>query len=87
MLSFRQDLLQRAWRPKGSEQMRYLRAVIFVYAVGMAPASALPMANPHMVSASEADQMIQVVKHVRHAAHHHSRAGNGVHPLVGSGDY
>ena len=67
--------------------MRYLGAVIFIYAVGMAPASALPMANSHMVSAAKADQIVQLAKHVRSAAHHNSRAGNGVHPLVGSGDY
>ena len=68
--------------------MRYLHAVIFIYAVGTAPASALPIANPHLVAASQADQIVQVAKHARPAAHHHSsRAGNGVHPLVGSGDY
>jgi hypothetical protein len=67
--------------------MRYLHAVIFVYAVGTGPASALPIANPHLVAASKAEQIVQIAKHARPAAHHHSRAGNGVHPLVGSGDY
>jgi hypothetical protein len=67
--------------------MRYLRAVIFVYAVGTIPVSALPAINPHVVSASKAGEIVQIVKHARPAAHHRSRAGNGVHPLVGSGDY
>jgi hypothetical protein len=67
--------------------MRYLRAVIFVYAVGMAPTFALPTVNSHLISASKADHIVQVTKHVRPAAHRHSRAENGVHPLVGSGDY
>jgi len=40
-----------------------------------------------MVAASKADQIVQAAKHARPAAHHHSRAGTGVHPLVGSGDY
>jgi hypothetical protein len=67
--------------------MQYLRAVIFVYAVGMAPASALPMVGSHLISASKVDSIVQVTKHARPAAHRHSRSGNGVHPLVGSGDY
>ncbi len=67
--------------------MRYLHAVIFVYAVGTASASALPIAKPDLVAASKAEQIVQVAKHARPAAHHHSRAGSGVHPLVGSGDY
>lgn len=67
--------------------MRYLHAVIFVYAVGTTPVSALPIANSHMAAASKSDQIVQLVKHARPAAHRRSHAGNGVHPLVGSGDY
>jgi hypothetical protein len=61
--------------------------VIFVYAIGLAPVSALPVVGTHLVSASSAYHNVQVAKHMR-PAHRRSRAGNGgIHPLVGSGDY
>ncbi len=67
--------------------MRTLCAVIFVYAVGTAAVSALPVTSTHLVSASSADHTVQLAKHTR-SAHRRSRGGDGgVHPLVGSGEY
>jgi len=67
--------------------MRYVLAAIFVCAVGMPAASALQTVSPNSVSVSKADPIVQVVKRNRSRAHHHSRSSNGIHPLVGSGDY
>ena len=67
--------------------MRYVLAAIFVCAVGMPAASALPTVSPNSVSVSKADPIVQVVKRKRPHSHRHSRRGDGIHPLVGSGDY
>ncbi len=78
--------------------MRYVFAAIFVCAVGMLAASALPMVGPNSVSVSKADTLVQLVgRHrphpYRHARsgngirHRHARSDDGIHPLVGSGDY
>jgi hypothetical protein len=78
--------------------MRYVPAAIFVCAVGMPAASALPTVSPNSVSVSKADPLVQVVRQNRPHTHRdsrsgdgirhrHSRSGNGIHPLVGSGDY
>jgi len=78
--------------------MRYVLAAIFVCAVGMPAASALPTVSPNSVSVSKADPLVQAVgRHrphpYRHARsgngirHRHARSDDGIHPLVGSGDY
>jgi len=84
---------------EGGDQMRYVLAAIFVGAVGMPAASALPTVSPNYVSVSKPDPRVQVVRRNRPRSHRHSRSGdsirhghsrsgdNGIHPLVGSGDY
>ena len=67
--------------------MRYVLAAIFVCAVGVPAASALQTVSPNSASVSKADPIVQVVKRNRLRAHRHSRSNNGIHPLVGSGDY
>lgn len=78
--------------------MRYVLAAIFVCAVGMPAASALPTVSPNSRSVLKASPIVQVVKRKRPHSHRdsrsgdgirhrHSRSGNGIHPLVGSGDY
>ncbi|MGA2638452.1 hypothetical protein [Methylocella sp.] len=67
--------------------MRYVLATIFVCTVGMPAASALPTVSPNSLSASKADPMVQAATHSRPHAHRQSRKDNGIHPLVGSGDY
>ena len=73
--------------------MRYVLAAILVCAVGMPAASALPTIGPNSVSVSKTDPRVQVVRRNRpHSriqphSHRHSRSGDGIHPLVGSGDY
>jgi hypothetical protein len=78
--------------------MRYVLAAIFVCAVGMPAASALPTIGPNSVSVSKADPPVQAVRHnrphsLRHSRsgdgirHRHNRSGDGIHPLAGSGDY
>ena len=67
--------------------MRYVLATIFVCTVGMPAASALPTVSPNSLSASKADPMVQVVRRNRPHSHRHSRRGDGIRPLVGSGDY
>jgi hypothetical protein len=72
--------------------MRYVLATIFVCTIGMPAASALPTDSPNSLSASKADPMVQVVRRNRpHShrphSHRHSRSGDGIRPLVGSGDY
>jgi hypothetical protein len=80
------------------DQMRYVLAAIFVCAIGMPAASALPTVSPNSVSVSKADPLVQVVRRNRPHSHRqsrsgdgirhrHSRSGDGIHPLVGSGDY
>jgi hypothetical protein len=78
--------------------MRYVLAAVFICAVGMPAASALPKVSPNTVSVSKADPLVQVVRRNRPHSHghsrtedgirhRHSRSGGGIHPLVGSGDY
>jgi hypothetical protein len=79
--------------------MRYVLAAIFVCAVGVPAASALPTVSPNSVSVSKPDPLVQVVRRNRPHFHRHSRRGDsirhrhsrsgddGIHPLVGSGDY
>ena len=68
--------------------MRYILAVIFVCAVGMPAASALPTVSPNSLSVLKANPIVHVVKRKRPHSHRHSRSGDGgIHPLVGSGDY
>ena len=84
-----------ASRPEGSDQMRYVLVAIFVCTVGVPTASALPTVSLKVVSVSKADPIVQLARHSRpHTSesqwghpHRHSRSGNGIHPLVGSGDY
>jgi len=66
--------------------MRYVLAVMFVCAVGMPAASALPTVSPNSVSVSKADPIVQVKKRNRPRAHRRG-SSDGIHPLVGSGDY
>jgi hypothetical protein len=83
---------------EGGYQMRYVLAAIFVCAVGMPAASALPTVSLNSVSVSKADPLVQGVRRNRPQSyrhnrsgdgvrHRHSRSGDGIHPLVGSGDY
>jgi hypothetical protein len=71
--------------------MRYVLATIFVCTVGMPAASALPTVSANSLSATKADPMVQVVRrnrpHSHRYSHRHSRRGDGIRPLVGSGDY
>lgn len=76
--------------------MRYVLAAIFVCAIGMPVAFALPTVSARSVSVSKVHPRMQTVKPNRAYSHHHSRSGNsnrhsrsndGIHPLVGSGDY
>jgi len=67
--------------------MRYVLAVIFVCALGMPAASALPSVGSSSVSASKSDAVMQVAKHKRAPAKRQSRDNYGIHPLVGSGGY
>jgi hypothetical protein len=67
--------------------MRYVLATIFVCTVGMPAASALPTVSPNSLAASKAAPMVQVVRRNRPHSHRHSRRGDGIRPLVGSGDY
>jgi hypothetical protein len=68
--------------------MRYVLVALFVCAVGMPAASALPTLSLHSVSAPKADPVVQVVRRIRPPPHRHVRRGDGgIHPLVGSGDY
>ena len=67
--------------------MRYVLVPIFVCAVGMPAVSALPTVSPNSVSVSKADPEVRVVRRNRPHSHRHSRREDGIHPLVGSGDY
>jgi hypothetical protein len=67
--------------------MRYVLAAIFVCAVGMPAASALPTVSPNSLSVLKANPIVHVVRRKRPHSHRHSRSGDGIHPLVGSGDY
>ena len=70
--------------------MRYVLTAIFVCAVGMPAASALPTVSPSSLSVLKGNPIVQVVKRNRPYSphsHRHSRSGGGIHPLVGSGDY
>ena len=78
--------------------MRYVFVAIFVCGVGLPMAFALPAVSRNSLSVSKADPFVQSVKRYRlHAyrhgrsgegtRHHHGRGGDGIHPLVGSGDY
>ena len=71
--------------------MRYILAAIFVCAVGMPAASALPAVSSNSLSVLKANPIVQVGKRNRSShrphSHHHSRSDGGIHPLVGSGDY
>jgi hypothetical protein len=67
--------------------MRYVLVAIFVCAVGMPAASALPTVSPNSLSLLKADPIEQAGKRARPRAHRQSRGAGGIHPLVGSGDY
>jgi hypothetical protein len=73
--------------------MRYVLVAIFVCAVGMPAASALPTVSPNSLSLSKAEPVAQPVKRARPHARRQSRGASagagagGIHPLVGSGDY
>jgi hypothetical protein len=67
--------------------MRYVLVAIFVCAVSMPAASALPAVSPNSVSVSKAGAIVQVVRRNRPHSHRQSRRDDGIHPLVGSGDY
>jgi hypothetical protein len=71
--------------------MRYVLVAIFVCAVGMPAASALPTVSPNSLSLSKAEPVAQPVKRARPHARRQSRGSSagagGIHPLVGSGDY
>jgi hypothetical protein len=71
--------------------MRYVLVAIFVCAVGMPAASALPTVSPNSLSLSKAEPVAQPVKRARPHARRQGRGASagagGIHPLVGSGDY
>jgi hypothetical protein len=79
--------------------MRYVFAVIFACALNIPEVSALPVVSANLTSVSEADSFVQVAGRSRPRAHHHGRSedgtrhrhgrhgDDGIHPLVGSGDY
>ena len=69
--------------------MRYVLVAIFVCAVGLPSASALPAVGPDSLSVSKTELTAQPVKRARPRPHRQSRASGagGIHPLVGSGDY
>jgi hypothetical protein len=69
--------------------MRYVLVAIFVCAVGMPAASALPTVSPNSLSLSKAEPIAQTAKRARPRPHRQSRGtgAGGIHPLVGSGDY
>ena len=67
--------------------MRYILATIFICSLGIPAASALPAASPNSLSASKADAVTQAAARNRPHAQRQSRKDNGIHPLVGSGDY
>jgi hypothetical protein len=72
--------------------MRYVLAAIVI--CSFAPvASALPLSGASGFAASKSNPVVQLAKHSRAQASHRksSKSGkggdNGIHPLVGSGDY
>ena len=67
--------------------MRYFLAAILVYAIGVPAASALPAAGANSLSAPKAEPIMQAAARSRPHAQRQSRKDNGIHPLVGSGDY
>ena len=67
--------------------MRYVLAMIFVCAVGIDATSALPTTSARTVSVVTTAPIVQVAKRNRSAAHRQNNSANGIHPLVGSGDY
>lgn len=75
--------------------MRYVLAAMFIFAVGVPAASALPTASLRPVLTMKADGFVQTAKHDRQPAKRQTskRSGRksggagGIHPLVGSGDY
>jgi hypothetical protein len=66
--------------------MRYVLAAVFACALGLPAAFALP-ASGRPAPSWEASGIVQVAKHNKAVAHHHSRSHGGIHALVGSGDY
>ena len=73
-----------------SDQMRIALAAIFVCAVGIVPASALPNLGVAVAFHVKGEHIVQVAKHHRAAParrHGHAKSDGGIHPLVGSGDY
>jgi hypothetical protein len=65
-------------------------AAIFVCAIGLPAASALPTAGLNVVSASVADPVVHVAKRARTSSpsrRSRAAASGGIHPLVGSGGY
>jgi hypothetical protein len=99
VLTIQVELGAKGLSARKGDQMRYVLAAIFICAAGMSEACALPTDNPDPVSVSKADQLVQVVRRSRPHSHHRSRSGDGIrhhhsrsgddgiHPLVGSGDY
>ena len=82
----RRFLAERAVRLEIVAETR--RSVIFL---ATSAASALPTVSHNSLSVSKADPMVQVVRrnrpHSHRHSHRHSRSGDGIRPLVGSGDY
>ena len=67
--------------------MRYGLAMILMCAAAMPAAAAPPTPSLKSLAASQADSLVQTAKTSRAHAHRQSRRDNGIHPLVGSGDY
>ena len=71
--------------------MRYVLAAIFVGALGMPAASALPTFGSGSLTIAKSDVLVDVARRSRPAPARQSRAkakdDYGIHPLVGSGGY
>lgn len=69
--------------------MRYVLAAIFVCALGMPAASALPAAGANALVLTKASPIEQAGKRAAkpRAKRAKSGADSGIHPLVGSGGY
>jgi hypothetical protein len=70
--------------------MRYVLAAIFVCALGLPAASALPAAGPDALALKKASPMVEVAKKQKASKGKRRSSGGGaggIHPLVGSGDY
>ncbi|MGA8169770.1 MAG: hypothetical protein WB816_02875 [Methylocystis sp.] len=67
--------------------MRYVLAAIFICALGLPEASALPTAGANSLVLTKAPPIEQVAKRNKARPRRKSQDLGGIHPLVGSGGY